>query len=176
MQMICFTDEVSRLKRNGFPIKNLEAGFGGELFLKFCRPWDMMNLINKTGMGKIIPYMASQGIRQASAVGLLKINGNSIKNFIVGGQALERLWLTCTRLGLSFQPMTAVTLFRHRWEIGLKNDFSLAHQQILGKIWPLYEYLFEINSNESHIMLFRLGYGGKVSCRTLRKDIKINML
>ncbi|MCK5312057.1 MAG: hypothetical protein KAJ62_08105, partial [Desulfobacteraceae bacterium] len=163
-------------KRIGFPIKNLEAGSGGELFLKCSRPWGMMNLINKTGMGKIIPYMASQGIKQASAVGLLKINGNSVKDFIIGGRALERFWLTCTRLGISFQPMTAVTLFRQRWELGLKHDFSLSHQQLLGKIWPLYEHLFEINNNESHIMLFRLGYGGKISCRTLRKDIDMDML
>ncbi|MCK5098432.1 MAG: ThiF family adenylyltransferase [Desulfobacteraceae bacterium] len=169
MKMIRFTNKEAELKKDGFPLKNLEAGIGGELFLKACYPWAIMNLINKMGMGKMISQIAGKSIRQASAVGLLKISGKSDKDLIIGGQALERLWLTCTRLGISFQPMTAVTLFRRRWESGMKNDFSLKHQQLLGKIWPVYEYLFDSNNNESHIMLFRLGYGKKISCRTLRK-------
>jgi molybdopterin/thiamine biosynthesis adenylyltransferase/predicted GNAT family N-acyltransferase len=170
MAMIRFTEKDAMEKKDGFPIKNLEAGIGGEVFLKFSRPWAIMDILNKTGMGKMIPYMASQGIKQASAVGMLKMHGNSVQDFIIGGQALERVWLTCTRLGISFQPMTAVTLFRQRWELGQKNDFSLRHQQLLGKIWPLYEYLFKTKPNESHIMLFRLGYSGKPSCKTLRKE------
>jgi hypothetical protein len=69
--------------------------------------------------------------------------------------------------------MTAVTLFKRRWELGGKNDFSMKHQQLLGNVWPLYNDLFETDNNESHIMLFRLGYGQKISCNTLRKQITI---
>ena len=173
MKMIRFTDKDAITKRDGFPLKNLEAGAGGELFLKACYPWAIMNLMNKAGMGKIISQIAEKSIKQASAVGLLKVNGESDKDLIVGGQALERLWLTCTRIGISFQPMTAVTLFRQRWKLGMKDDFSLSHQQLLGKVWPLYEHLFGADSNETHIMLFRLGFGKKISCRTLRKKMAI---
>ncbi len=169
MEMIRFTNEDAMNKNDGFPIKNLEAGVGGELFLKACYPWAIMNLVNKVGMGKMISKIAEKSIKQAPVVGLLKVKGKSFKDLIVGGQALERLWLTCTRFGISFQPMTAVTLFRNRWELGLENDFSLKHQQLLGKVWPLYAHLFETANDESHIMLFRLGYGKKISCRTLRK-------
>ncbi len=171
MKMIRFTDEEAMEKNDGFPIKNLEAGAGGELFLKACYPWGIMNLVNKIGMGKIISQLAKNGVKQASAVGLLKIKGKSDKDLILGGQARERLWLTCTRLGISFQPMTAVTLFKRRWDLGMKNDFSLRHQQLLGKVWPLYANLFETDNDESQIMLFRLGYGKKISCRTIRRNV-----
>ena len=170
MEMICFTNEQTLERKQGFPLKNLEAGIGGEMFLKLCRSWPMMHLANQLGMGKIVSAVAARGIRQASAVGLLKINGSSQKDFLTGGQALERLWLSCTRLGLSFQPMTAVTLFRYRWALDQKNDFSLAHQQLLGGIWPLYDDLFDVATGETHILLFRLGQGGNMSCRTLRKE------
>lgn len=173
MKMIRFSDNDARQKRDGFPIKNLEAGAGGELFLKACYPWAIMNFMNKMGLGKIISQVAKKSINQASVVGLLKIDGKSDKDLIIGGQALERVWLTCARLGISFQPMTAVTLFRRRWDLGMKDDFSMKHQQLLGNIWPLYDDLFETNNNESHIMLFRLGYGQKISCKTLRKQISI---
>ncbi len=170
MKMIRFTDKDARRTKDGFPLRNLEAGAGGELFLRASYPWAIMNLMNRAGMGKLISQIAKKSIKQASAVGLLKIEGKSDKDLIIGGQTLERLWLTCTRLGLSFQPMTAVTLFKRRWELGRKNNFSLKHQQLLGKVWPLYNDLFETHDNESHIMLFRIGYGKKISCRTLRKN------
>ncbi len=173
VKMIRYTDLDALLKMDGFPLKNLEAGRMGNLFLKLSKPWPVMNFLNKKGMGKMVSIAASQGVKQASAIGLLKINGNSTKDFVVGGQSLERLWLECTRQGISFQPMTAVTLFRHRWNLGLKSDFAMAHQQLLGKIWPVYESLFGGNQNESHIMLFRLGYGKPISRRTYRKEIKI---
>lgn len=176
IKMIRFTDTDSLDKRDGFPLRNLEAGKGGEWFLKACRSWTLMNAANKAGFGKIVSRAAARGIREASAIGLLKVDGKTAKDIIIGGQALERLWLTCTRSGISFQPMTAVTLFRRRWELGRKKDFSMAHQQLLGKIWPLYDFLFETCSNETHIMLFRLGYGKKVSCRTLRKEKDISIL
>jgi len=169
ISMIRFTNKEALIKKDGFPIKNLETGMGGELFLKVCSPWPIMNFMNKMGMGKIISQIAEKSIKQSPAIGLLKIKGNSEKDLIMGGQALERLWLTCSQLGISFQPMTAVTLFRKRWELGKMNDFSLNHQQLLGKIWPAYDRLFNSKDDESHIMLFRLGYGREISCRTLRK-------
>ncbi len=171
--MIRYTDLDALLKMDGFPIKNLEAGMLGDLFLKFSKPWQVMNFLNKKGMGKVVSSVAAKGIRQSSAIGLLKVKGNSTKDFVIGGQSLESLWLECTRQGISFQPMTAITLFWYRWNLGLKRDFSLSHQQLLGKIWPVYESLFDVNPNESHIMLFRLGYGKQISQRTYRKDIKI---
>ncbi len=170
IKMIRFTNRDALDKRDGFPIKNLETGPGGELFLNICRPWAFMHLMNKIGMGKMISSLARTGIKQSSALGLLKIRGKSCKDLIIGGQALEKVWLTCTRLGISFQPMTAITLFRQRCKLGMENDFSLNHQQLLGKIEPVYEQLFHTKNDETEIMLFRLGFGKTISCRTLRKE------
>ena len=168
MKMIRFTPDRALLKRDGLPLKNLEAGRSGETILKLCRPWAVMHLANRMGLGRMVAKTAARWTRQSSAMGLLTISGRNTEARLTGGRALERLWLTATRQGLSFQPMTAATLFRERWESGLKDSFSMSHQQRLGKIWPLYDRIFDINPGETQIMLFRLGYGGSVSCRTLR--------
>jgi molybdopterin/thiamine biosynthesis adenylyltransferase len=88
MKMIRFSDKDAKLKRDGFPLKNLEAGSGGELFLKACYPWAIMNFVNKIGMGKLISQIAEKSIKQASAIGLLKIDGKTEKDLVIGGQAL----------------------------------------------------------------------------------------
>ncbi|MEH0021197.1 MAG: ThiF family adenylyltransferase [Desulfobacter sp.] len=168
MKMIRFTPEQALLKRDGFPLKNLEAGISGEMMLRLCRPWPVMRMANRAGMGQMVAKTAARWVRQSSAMGLLTIRGRDTNAWLSGGRALERIWLTAARSGISFQPMTAITLFRERWRSGRKDRFSMTHQQRLGQLWPLYDHIFKTDPAESQIMLFRLGYGAHVSCRTLR--------
>lgn len=169
MKMIRFTPEAAMMTRDGLPLKNLEAGLAGEHFLRYCRPWPVMRLVNMLGLGRAIPRQSAQWACQSSAMGLISIRGKGPAQEITGGRALERLWLTATRLGISFQPLTAVTLFRIRWDLGMQDRFSMPHQQRLAGIWPLYDQLLDVRREDTPIMLFRLGYGRAVSCRTLRK-------
>lgn len=173
MRMIRFRLEEALEKRDGFPLKNLEAGVAGECFLRCTRSWRVMAVLNRLGLGNMISLVSYQGIRSASAVGLVKCKSIGAKHLIEGGRALERIWLTAERLGLSFQPMTAITLFRLRWQMGGEKDFQPAHRRMLNRLWPSYGRLFDVCSDaEGHVMLFRIGRGRPVSCRTLRKSLK----
>ncbi len=172
MRMIRFTSQEALSRRDGFPLKNLEAGPAGEWLLRRTRPWPVMAVLNCLGLGKMISRISYQGMCSASAIGLLKIQGGLPADFVQGGQALERVWLTAASLGLDFQPMTAITLFRLRWQLGAKADFSPAHQRLLEALWPRYERLFAVSGDqERHVMLFRIGHGRPVACRTLRKPV-----
>jgi molybdopterin/thiamine biosynthesis adenylyltransferase/nitroreductase len=168
MKMIRFTREEALLTRDGLPLKNLEAGTAGEAFLKRCRPWPAMALANRLGGGNLIAKIAAKGARQSSALGLIRVRGADRAAWMTGGRAMERVWLAATAAGLSFQPMTAITFFRARWDAGCQADFSMAHQQRLGRLWPLFDHYFPCRPDETPVMLFRLGFGRPVSCRTLR--------
>ncbi|MBI5551723.1 MAG: ThiF family adenylyltransferase [Desulfobacterales bacterium] len=172
MRMIRFTCQEALARRDGFPLKNLEAGPAGEWLLRHTRPWPVMAALNHLGLGKMISKISYQGMCSASAIGLLKIQGHLPSDFIQGGQALERVWLTAAALGLDFQPMTAITLFRLRWLLDGKHAFSPTHRRLLQTLWPRYEQLFQVaDDSESHVMLFRIGHGRPVACRTLRKPL-----
>ncbi|MBI5894629.1 MAG: ThiF family adenylyltransferase [Desulfobacterales bacterium] len=172
MAMIRFTSQEALAKRDGFPLKTLEAGPAGEWLLRHTRPWPVMAALNRLGLGKMISKISYQGMCSASAIGLLKVSGRTPSDFIQGGRALERVWLTAARLGLDFQPMTAITLFRLRWLLDGKSAFSPIHQSLLQTLWPRYERLFQVaDDRESHVMLFRIGHGRPVACRTLRKPL-----
>jgi len=167
-RMIRYTDAEARSKGDGFPLANLEAGAAGEWFLRATRSWGVMRVANALGMGRIVPLIAYQGVISASAVGLVQVAELTPEAFLLGGRAVERVWLTAARRGIDFQPMTAVTLFRLRCQLEGADAFQPRHRRLLRELWPLYEALWG-GEAPGHVMLFRLGYGRPVACRTLRK-------
>ena len=172
-KMIRFTDAEARKKGDGLPLKNLEAGFAGETFLKITRPWKVMNVANRIGLGRMVALHSYQSILNSSAVALMTVQGMEIENFLKGGQVLERAWLNITQKGLSMQPMTAVTLFWLRWQLEGENAFSENHRHLLQETFEEYRMLFpDVNfEREGHVLLFRLGYGKEVKYETYRKDV-----
>ena len=172
-KMIRFSEKDTHSFKDGFPIKNLEAGFAGELFLKVTKPWCVMNILNKIGISKMVAFHSYQGILNSSGVALLTIDGFDNESFLKGGQVLERIWLTFQEEGISVQPMTAITLFWLRWLMNGKENFNQKSRKILGKVWEDFQNLFhrqDFNQN-GLVMLFRFGISEPVSIGTLRKNI-----
>ena len=172
MNMVRFTPEQAEQERTGLPLKNLEAGIQGELFLKMTRSWKVMRIVNSLGMGRMAAFYAARGILNSGAAGLVSVNGDETRDFLRGGQALQRIWLAVDHLGLRMQPMTAITLFRLRWKLEGSQDFSPRHAKMLEKLWGDYQALFpELNlDSHSEIMLFRFGYGPAIRHRTWRQE------
>lgn len=172
MEMIRFTDEEAIEKRDGFHIKNLEAGAAGEVFLKLTRNWEVMRFFNLLGVGNIVSLNSLQGILNSSGCALLTMPGKTDNDFFNGGKALERVWLKLTSLGISMQPMTAITLFFIRMQENGVGEFSASHGRMLRKLYEDYKKLFkDLNLEDSgQIMLFRFGYGESIKYKTLRKS------
>jgi hypothetical protein len=172
-QMIRYAHEEATETRDGLPLKNLEAGLAGEIFLKMTRPWWMMNLANKIGVGRLVALHSYQIIMNSSGVALLTVDGMDPERFLKGGQALERTWLSLTQKGITVQPMTAITLFWLRWQTEGEESFSRKHRRLLQGVWEAYRNLFpDVDfSSEGQLMLFRLGYGKEIKYGTFRKDI-----
>lgn len=174
MKMIRFSEQEAIEKRDGFPLKNLEAGIAGETFLRLTKPWHAMNFANKIGLGRMVALHSYQGIMKSSGVGLLSITGTTDKSFVKGGQALERMWLTLHSLGLKMQPMTAVTLFNMRLKLGNKEEFLEKHLKRMEELQAEFGECFpetQCNS-KGQVMLFRFGYADDIECRTLKKILK----
>jgi sulfur-carrier protein adenylyltransferase/sulfurtransferase len=172
-RMIHFKDEDALAKRAGFPIGNLEAGKAGEIFLRFTRPWPVMNCANGIGLGRLVAHRSRQAVCASSAALLMTVPGFGKKEFLSGGEAMERVWLFLTQKSISVQPMAAITLFLLRWQIEGGSGFSGKHQKLLHAVWNDYRELFRSIDfeKEGHLMLFRLGYSPTILYRTLRKNV-----
>lgn len=173
MQMLRFTQTQALDSRDGLPLKNLMAGLPGELFLKATRPWPVMRICNAIGLGRVVPGHAFMGMVSASGAGLVTIDGTGREDFLKGGMALQRAWLYLNANRIDFQPMTAITLFWHRWCLEGPDGFLKKHQKLLQNVFDGYRRMFpDIDFEKTgHVMLFRFGYGGKVNYGTYRKDL-----
>ena len=173
MKVIRFSEKKVQTSRDGLPLKNLEAGFAGEWFLKLTRPWVVMNILNQLGISRIVPILAARGMSHCSAALLITVGGRTAADYFLGGRALERVWLTCTRLGLDFQPMTALTIFATRWQLEGGESFLPAYQELLQGIWPKYRELWNLPDydNRGQVLLARIGSGPQPTARTLRKPV-----
>ena len=172
--MLRLTVDEAMEKRDGFYIKNLEAGPEGEFFLKATKYWPMMNIANHLGMGRIVAAAAHKGIIHASGVGLITVDGTGRDHLLNGGRALERIWLSLTHAGFQFQPMTAVTLFFLRRRYEGDKEFSAAHAKMLEKIKADYARLFSVPGldRKGQVMLFRFGLAENMRYGTMRQHLK----
>jgi molybdopterin/thiamine biosynthesis adenylyltransferase len=173
--MIRFTDKEALEKRDGFPLKNLEAGIAGEVFLKLTKSWNVMNVLNKTGLSKMAAFHSYKGVMNSSGLALVTIEGFDNEAFLKGGRALERTWLALTRQGFSVQPMTAITLFWLRWLVKGKNEFPGVQQKLLAPVWKDFQEIFNGVDFDKNglVMLFRFGKSDDILCKTLRKGVKL---
>ena len=171
--MIRFNTEAAEQRRDGLPLKNLEAGLPGEAFLRLTKPWPAMRVANSIGLGRMVALHSAQGILASGAAGMVVFDGLESRDFLLGGQALQRIWLAMEHHGLQMQPMTAVTLFWLRWLWEGPTSFSEKHQKLLERVWQDFKGLFATVDFEKQglVMLFRTGYGPGIRHRTLRRDV-----
>jgi len=158
---------------DGLPLKNLYAGAAGEAFLRLTRPWSRMRAANMLGVGRLVALHSKQSIAASPLAGLLCVESSSPQDVVKGGMALERVWLTATRLGLALQPMTAITLFWLRWKLEGPDAFSQSHQRLLKLVWPEFEACFPgLGEKYWPMMLFRAGYAKPIGYGTPRRSVE----
>lgn len=172
-QMIRFDLKDVYLSNDGLPLKNLQAGLIGEQFLKFSKPWPVMNFLNKTGAGRMVALHSYKGIVNSSAVMLLTVDGMTDNDFFQGGGALQRVWLDLTRQGYHIQPMTAITLFFMRLYLKKESGFLPKHIRLLESVKKDYINLFPgLADSMAQVMLFRVGKGQEIRHFTRRKSLE----
>jgi molybdopterin/thiamine biosynthesis adenylyltransferase/nitroreductase len=170
--MVRFSDEEAATRRDGLPLKNLEAGLAGEMFLRLTKPWPVMKAVNTLGLGRMVALHSAQGILASGAAGLIVADGLEPRDILQGGRALQRVWLALEHHGLQMQPMTAATLFWLRWTWEGPSSFAPQHRKLLEKVWGDMRKLFpDVDfRKQGPVMLFRAGYGPGIRHRTLRRD------
>ena len=169
IDMIRWTEEESLARRDGLPLKNLEAGLAGELFLKATKSWKVMSFCNVTGLSRLIAFHSFRLMLFSSAIGIILIPQMNLTDVLQGGRAIERVWLRINNMGMSAQPMTAITLFLIRWH-EQRADFVNKHQKILAKIANTVEGYFP-GLDGVPLFLFRIGYADRIKHPTFRFDL-----
>ncbi|HYZ61818.1 MAG TPA: hypothetical protein VE650_05140, partial [Acetobacteraceae bacterium] len=117
-------DWKNRYSRTGVPAQAIGLDAATLRLMRWAMAdWgraDRLNRILGTGAAAaqldLVPGMRSSGF---FAIGPASADwSRSAESLLQAGQALQRFWLTATKLGLAIQPSLAVLLFAHYGEVG----------------------------------------------------------
>lgn len=154
-------------KNHGFYLKTLELPRPVEMVFKVFRSWPLVRQLNNIGFSRLIQKGNKDIYQAASAMGILTCKGRGAMDYIMIGRALQRVWLTTTRLGLAFQPLTGVLFFMQAIADDAPHGFTKAQIVDVENHYRLVKNIFNISEEYIPIM-FRIGYGEPPSARTSR--------
>lgn len=154
-------------KRVGFYIKTLELPPPAELVFKLIRHWGVMRIGNAVFFNRLIAAQNAATNASASAIGVILIPEITPIAFVQAGRTVERLWLTATALGLSFQPLAGIPFLRLQVHSG---DTDLLTDNDARLINRAYERAAALSgAGDRHIaFMFRIGHSDPPSARSVR--------
>ncbi len=165
---VSWTKEEDSKKKIGFFIDTLELPPPAKVGFRFISSWKKARLLNKLlGFNKIVGKQNGAVNAKASGIGLISLPTNTPASAVSAGRALERTWLTATKLGLSMQPLTGILYFYMRILAGETEHFN---EKEIAHIKTAYNKISEIFSigDQVPFFMFRIGRGEPPSARASR--------
>jgi hypothetical protein len=86
---------------------------------------------------------------------------------------VQRLWLTATAQGLSFQPMAGMLYLLAYLAPGQEAVRDEPQRAVLREADGLFRRVLPLDPQRAPIMLFRIGYGASPSATSLRRSLNI---
>ena len=172
MAEIRWNAEEVKATRDGLDVATLELTPADQAGMRLVSRWGPMKLLGKLGGGRTLEKPSRKAIQAASAVGLITVEGVGPQSYLMGGRAMERLWLTATSRGLAFQPVTAILYLFSRLERGDGTGLSEKEIRKLAKLRKDFRQLFDIPDHHAEVMLFRMAHAEPASARSLRRKVE----
>jgi len=171
IQEVRWTEQEVRATRDGIDIATLELAPSERAVMELFRSWPTMARLKQVQGGGGIIRAAKLSVESSSALCLLSIPGNGRQQYVLGGRALQRVWLRATALGLSIQPVSVLVYLFSRLEDGHGSGLSSEEQIELSGVRDGFRNFFALPKEQAQILLFRLFYADRPKTRALRRDV-----
>jgi hypothetical protein len=166
-----WTREEVEAHRDGIDVLTLELSPADRAGVRLLSHWPTIHALCRLGGGRVLEDGAAEAIAAARAAGLVTVPGTTRENYLEGGRAVQRVWLTAAANGVAIQPMTSLPYLMARLERGGGEGLSLAERQALGQLRPRYRGLFDTPATDGEVLLFRLHVGDPPTVRSLRRRV-----
>jgi hypothetical protein len=140
---------------DGLEVESLALSAVDRAGLELCRRHEALKLLAQWDLGSGLARMGQRWAASASALGLLVVKPAERMGYFHGGRALQRLWLSATRAGLSLHPMTFLPYGFARVVRGGGDGFASATVAGLRELRPGYLRAFGLSGDEGEVLLFR---------------------
>ncbi len=172
-QHIRWTEKEEHEKKSGLYFATLGLAGPPKIMFKAFQFWKIASLLAAIGFSKIIGIQMAKLYSESGAIGAIVIPGSTPKDFVNAGRLLQKVWLTCTRLGLAFQPITGI-MFLGQMLSDTKEHKEIPHNQAIRiyDAWGEISTIFDTR-NKTFGMIFRIGYAPEVDARSSRLEPEI---
>lgn len=163
-------------KKDGLDITLFDLTASDRIGLSLAKTNETNFLLNKFNGGSGFEKISKDILKGASALGIISVPSYSNSNLILGGISSERIWLTCSELGLGFQPYTSMQmLFSRLHQDDLKYLNETERNEVVNLKTALH-VLTNIPENHHTIFLFRLTKTDLIPRKSFRKPIENNLI
>ena len=150
-----FTRREAEEKGNGLLLKSLCLPPGGSLISRIFNHPEAFDFLAQFGLLRLLQQHAALQISRSGAIALVSLPAVDKEKQIRAGEALQRIWLTLTRHGLSVHPLGSYPVF-----FSLLGTESLDDEgtRLIEDTQRLLSSLFPDSQDNVPMMLLRLGY------------------
>lgn len=167
-----WTVEENDEKRDGVDLRTLELTASEKIGLEVAKDEKIIEMINKWQGGGAFKKLTKKSIQSAGAVGIITMRNGNKEDFLYGGMALERIWLTANANDIAFQPTSASVFVYARLIQGKGVGLSKETAAKLEALRPRFERTFLFPDNCREIFIFRLSKNTEPEIKSLRKPLK----
>jgi molybdopterin/thiamine biosynthesis adenylyltransferase/nitroreductase len=164
-------DEVES-HRDGLDLATMELTASERAGMWLLSKWEIMDTLKRIGGGVALEDLAKKCVASTSAIGLLTTRGVAPADYLRGGHALQRVWLTATKLGVALQPWTGLPYLFARVERGAGAGLSPAEIAELRTLRERYRRVFDVRDGDAEVLLFRLSIADAPSAISLRRPVE----
>lgn len=134
--------------------------------------WQRVQFFNTYLMGHLVPRLEMDWLPSlmcgAHFALIAKAPPRDAADYVKGGRALQRFWLTATQLGIQLQPELTPLVFDRYLRRGLSfsknSDATVRAERLSARLYCL----LTRSGAEHSVFLGRLGYGPEAGSRSLR--------
>ncbi len=166
-----FSPQEAELTRDGLDLRCLEVPRLGAALLRWLRPWPRMRSLNRFGLSRLLSFPSVLVTWNTGTMGLLSTEVTTREGYLRAGRALERVWLTATKLGLAFHPLGSLPIYLSRLARQAGEGLTPGHQRSLERIARTFFQIFPKAKDQGLVLLFRLGEAPKPHTRSLRRSV-----
>lgn len=154
-------------KKVGFYIKTLELPPPAQAAFRLIQHWSVARVLKKVGFPSAVFQQNAAMYAAAGAVGAITTQGIEPLDFVLAGRLLERLWLTATKLGLSFQPLAGIPYLYLEATRGERALFDAAETSLISSAYERAVSVFG-TGKVPIVFLFRVGESEPPTARSSR--------
>ncbi len=158
--------------KTGLDVRSMELSEADKAGLIVAKNPEVIKLLNQWGGGTAFEKLSKGSIVTSAGIGLVTMPAYNAADFVIGGQAVQNVWLNANLKGIAFHPISApIFLFarlNHSNGDGLDKEMS----EELTKLQDELCEIFPILNERQGIFIFRLSYADEASVRSHRKPLE----